>query len=175
MRPHLIAALAAAVLIAGCSDDPEGAGPAVGTDPDASASAEAGARAGAGGVGDISSMEYFEAVIGDRVFFATDSFALDAQAQRVLAQQADWLQRNPGTTVTVEGHADERGTRNYNLALGARRANSVVSFLVAQGVERGRLEAVSYGKERPVALCSEPRCWSQNRRAVTVIARGPTS
>jgi peptidoglycan-associated lipoprotein len=175
MRPHLIAALAAAVLIAGCSDDPEGAGPAVGTDPDASASAEAGARAGAGGVGDISSMEYFEAVIGDRVFFATDSFALDAEAQRVLAQQADWLQRNPGTTVTVEGHADERGTREYNLALGARRANAARSFLVGEGVAGNRIDTVSYGKERPEALCSNESCWSQNRRAVSRVQAAPGS
>jgi peptidoglycan-associated lipoprotein len=166
-----LAALAVAALAAGCS--------ASGEDPAASGAAGADggsqAGAGAGGIGDITSTEYFNVVVGDRVFFETDRFDLDAEAQATLTQQAEWLRNNPGVTATIEGHADERGTRDYNLALGARRANSVVSFLVAQGVERGRLEAVSYGKERPVALCSEPRCWSQNRRAVTVIARGPTS
>jgi peptidoglycan-associated lipoprotein len=166
-----LAALAVAALAAGCSTS--------GEDPAASGAAGADggsqAGAGAGGIGDITSTEYFNVVVGDRVFFETDRFDLDAEAQATLTQQAEWLRNNPGVTATIEGHADERGTRDYNLALGARRANSVVSFLVAQGVERGRLEAVSYGKERPVALCSEPRCWSQNRRAVTVIARGPTS
>ena len=173
MKPHWIAALALAGLIAGCTD--------TGTeDPAASASAgaagaEASANAGAGGVGDIDSLEYFEAVVGDRVFFATDRFSLDGEAQRTLARQADWLKRNPGMTLRIEGHADERGTREYNLALGARRANAARNFLVGEGVSASRIETLSYGKERPVSLCSEERCWSENRRAVTVVIGAPAS
>jgi len=172
MRRRWIAAMTVAALLAACTDD-EGTGPAVGTDPNAVA-ADA-AAAGTGGIADIDSTEYFEAVIGDRVFFTTDQFALDGEAQRILARQADWLKRNPGTRATIEGHADERGTREYNLALGARRANAARSYLIAQGVDAGQIRSVSYGKERPVALCSEERCWSQNRRAVTVIAAAPGS
>jgi len=173
MKPHPIAAVALVALIAACSD-PASEGP----DPSASAGADSAATdpaAGTGGIGDIDSVEYFEAVVGDRVFFATDQFALDAEAQDILSRQAEWLRRNGATTVRVEGHADERGTREYNLALGARRANSVKNFLIGVGVPEGRIETVSYGKERPVATCSEPRCWSQNRRAVTVVAGAPAS
>jgi len=173
MKPHPIAAVALVALIAACSD-PASEGP----DPSASAGADSAATdpaAGTGGIGDIDSVEYFEAVVGDRVFFATDQFALDAEAQDILSRQAEWLRRNGATTVRIEGHADERGTREYNLALGARRANAARSYLIAQGVDAGQIRSVSYGKERPVALCSEERCWSQNRRAVTVIAAAPGS
>ena len=171
MKATWIAMLAAAALAAGCTG-PDEEGPQAGAGTGAGA---ADASAGQGGVSDITSTEYFNAVVGDRVFFATDRFDLDAEAQATLRQQAEWLADNPAVTATIEGHADERGTRAYNLALGARRANAARNFLIAQGVAPGRLESVSYGKERPVALCSEPRCWSQNRRAVTVVARGPAS
>ncbi|MEM9783895.1 MAG: peptidoglycan-associated lipoprotein Pal [Pseudomonadota bacterium] len=120
-------------------------------------------------------VEYFNSVIGDRVFFETDSITINPASADVLSQQATWLRDNPGSTAMIEGHADERGTREYNLALGARRAEAVRSFLVAQGVDAGRLESVSYGKERPVAVCSNESCWSENRRGVTVLAGGPTS
>ncbi|GIX13986.1 MAG: peptidoglycan-associated lipoprotein [Paracoccaceae bacterium] len=121
------------------------------------------------------SVQYFNTIIGDRVFFAFDSSALDAIAQDTLRRQAEWLIANPAVTAVIEGHADERGTRDYNLALGARRANAVFQFLVGQGVEPTRLRTVSYGKERPEALCSNESCWSQNRRAVTVLAGAPLS
>jgi peptidoglycan-associated lipoprotein len=109
------------------------------------------------------------------VFFGTDRHDLDAEAQATLRKQAEWLAANPNTSAVIEGHADERGTREYNLALGARRANSARTFLVGQGIDPGRLRTVSYGKERPVALCSDESCWSQNRRAVTVVAGAPVS
>ena len=120
-------------------------------------------------------MEYFNVSVGDRVFFDTDSAAIDAVAHDTLTRQAAWLAANPAVTVTIEGHADERGTRDYNLALGARRAQSARDFLLTQGVPASRLRTVSYGKERPVALGSDAGSWAQNRRAVTVVAGAPLS
>jgi peptidoglycan-associated lipoprotein len=132
--------------------------------------------AGSGGPGDPTSVEYFQISVGDRVFFATDSSALSADAQATLRAQAQWLNANPARSAIVEGHADERGTREYNLALGARRASAARSFLLAEGVDASRLRSLTYGKERPEALCSADSCWSQNRRAVTVMAGpAPTS
>lgn len=112
---------------------------------------------------------------GDRVHFATDSSQLSPKAQSILRSQAQWLARNPQYRVTIEGHADERGTREYNIALGARRANAVRDFLSRLGVNPGRIRTISYGKERPVAVCNDISCWSQNRRAVTVLNSRPTS
>ena len=107
--------------------------------------------------------------VGDRVFFATDQATLNGTSRATLRNQASWLNQNPGVRLTVEGHADERGTRDYNLALGARRANAVRDFLMSQGISGDRLQTISYGKERPVSLCSEEACWSKNRRAVATI------
>lgn len=126
--------------------------------------------AGLGGVNDPSSPAYFQQSIGDRVLFAVDQSSLSAEATQVLTQQARWLANNPEFTALIEGHADEQGTREYNLALGARRANSVMEYLVSQGVSPARLKTITYGKERPLAICSDEACYSQNRRAVTVIA-----
>ena len=162
MRPLTIAILGAAALLAACSDS----SPAV--DPSATAGAADGAQ-------DANTVEYFNVVVGDRVFFETDSHNLTTEAQHVLSKQAQWFAANPGTTAMIEGHADERGTREYNLALGARRANSTRAFLISQGVDGGRLRTVSFGKERPVALGSDLQAWSQNRRGVTVVAGAPTS
>ncbi len=122
----------------------------------------------------VDSPEYFTSLIGDRVFFEVDNSAVNAEAAMVLEQQAQWLNQNPGFTVTVEGHADEQGTREYNLALGARRASAVRDFLVGLGVAGNRVTTVTYGKERPVAVCSNESCWSMNRRAVTGLARAAT-
>lgn len=124
---------------------------------------------------DPSSVAYFNSQVGDRVFFGTDVSTLDGESQTTLRRQAQWLISNPSRTAVIEGHADERGTREYNLALGARRASAVRNFLVAEGVPAGRLSSVTYGKERPEALCSAESCWSLNRRGVTVMADGPTS
>ena len=108
--------------------------------------------------------------VGDRVFFEEDQSTLNAQAQTVLSGQATWLNRYSKYTITVEGHADERGTRQYNIALGARRAAAAKDFLVSKGVAATRIRTISYGKERPVAVCNDNSCWSQNRRAVTVLS-----
>lgn len=171
MKRLTIALIGALALVAGCSDD--------GPEDDLDASASAGSGGGSGieqsGEPAPGTVDYFNAVVGDRVFFATDRHDLSSEAQRTLAGQAEWLAANPGTTAVIEGHADERGTREYNLALGARRANSAHDFLVSQGIDADRLRTVSYGKERPVELCSEERCWSENRRAVTVVSGAPTS
>ena len=107
--------------------------------------------------------------VGDRVFFATDVASLSDEAREVLHHQAEWLKRYPRIAVQINGHADERGTREYNLALSAKRATTVRDFLIAQGVAPTRLSTIAYGKERPVALCDAERCWAQNRRAVTMI------
>ncbi len=107
----------------------------------------------------------------DTVYFGTDEYALDGPAQTTLAAQARWLLDNPNVRASIEGHADERGTREYNMALGERRANAARDFLVAQGVPIGRLLVTSWGKERPVAPGSNEEAWAQNRRAVTVLVR----
>ncbi|MGE0500900.1 MAG: peptidoglycan-associated lipoprotein Pal [Rhizobiaceae bacterium] len=115
------------------------------------------------------SAQDFTVNVGDRIFFDTDSSVIRADAQQTLAKQAQWLGQYGNYAVTVEGHADERGTREYNLALGARRAAATRDFLVARGVPGNRIRTISYGKERPVAVCDDISCWSQNRRAVTVL------
>ena len=120
------------------------------------------------------SMQDFTVNVGDRIFFDTDSSVIRADAQQTLAKQAQWLNQYRNYAITVEGHADERGTREYNLALGARRAAATRDFLVARGVPANRIRTISYGKERPVAVCDDISCWSQNRRAVTVLG-GPAS
>lgn len=107
--------------------------------------------------------------VGDRVYFAVDSSILNGIALNTLNQQAQWLNQYPQFTITIEGHADERGTRQYNLALGARRAAAVRDYLIGQGISGNRIETISFGKERPEAICNDESCWSQNRRGVTVV------
>ncbi len=111
--------------------------------------------------------------VGDRIFFDFDKYNVKADARKTLEKQAVWLKKYPSLVITVEGHADERGTREYNLALGERRANSAKDYLVALGVNPSRLKTISYGKERPVALGSNEAAWAQNRRAVTTIGLPP--
>jgi len=123
-----------------------------------------------GAVSDPSSPAYFNQTLGDRVFFEVDRSALTLLGEATLRDQAQWLLDNAEYTAAIEGHADERGTREYNLALGARRAAAVRDFLVGQGVADRRLSTISYGKERPVEICSRESCYRQNRRAVTVIS-----
>ncbi|WP_181703075.1 peptidoglycan-associated lipoprotein Pal [Chthonobacter albigriseus] len=129
------------------------------------------ANGAAGGAGAAvpGSAQDFVVNVGDRVFFETDSSSLTPDGASTLDRQAQWLALYPRYTVTIEGHADERGTREYNLALGARRAKAAVDYLVSRGVSPQRVKTISFGKERPVALCNEDSCWAQNRRAVTVI------
>ena len=115
------------------------------------------------------SQQDFVVNVGDRVFFETDSSELTQQALGTLEKQAQWLRAYPQYTFTIEGHADERGTREYNIALGARRAQAVRDYLASRGIQTHRMRTISYGKERPVAVCDDISCWSQNRRAVTVV------
>jgi peptidoglycan-associated lipoprotein len=121
------------------------------------------------GGGPPGSQQEFLVTVGDRVFFETDSSALTATAQATLDKQAAWLNKYGQYRILMEGHADERGTREYNIALGARRASVVVNYLVSRGVDARRITQKSFGKERPVAICDDISCWSQNRRAVTVV------
>jgi peptidoglycan-associated lipoprotein len=111
----------------------------------------------------------FAVNVGDIVYFTTDSVDLSPEAQQTLANQARWLQQYAQYTITIEGHADERGTREYNIALGAKRAQAVRTYLSQHGINGARVRTVSYGKERPVAVCNDISCWSQNRRAQTVL------
>jgi len=118
----------------------------------------------------VASTEYFTGIIGDRVFFLVDQSTLTPQARAILDQQAQWILAKPGVSVTIEGHADEQGTRQYNLSLSARRAASVRDYLVTKGIPDARVSTIPFGKERPVEVCSQERCWSQNRRSVTVVS-----
>jgi peptidoglycan-associated lipoprotein len=154
MTTRLLGAIAALGLLAACSN----------TDQDANA-------AGQGGASTIrpGSQEDLVANVGDRVFFDFDSSQVRADQRPVLQRQAEWMGRFPTVQVQVEGHTDERGTREYNLALGQRRANSARDVLVASGVAGARVTTISYGKDRPSALGSDEAAWAQNRRAVTVV------
>ena len=118
------------------------------------------------------SAQDFAQNVGDRVFFESDSSELTPKAQDTLSRQVAWLQRWDRGPFTIEGNADERGTREYNFALGARRAEATKEFLVARGIPASRIRTISYGKEHPVAVCNDISCWSQNRRAVTVVSDG---
>jgi peptidoglycan-associated lipoprotein len=160
--------LAAALTLAACSSNKAADG------ADALGGAGAG-RFGAGGAGAPGSAQDFIVNVGDRVFFETDSTDLTPTATATLDKQAQWLGQYPRYAITIEGHADERGTREYNFALGARRAQAARDYLVTRGVNGSRLKTISFGKERPVAVCDDISCWSQNRRAVTVLGGGAGS
>jgi peptidoglycan-associated lipoprotein len=134
--------------------------------------AGAGAGYGASGPG---SVQEFNQMVGDRVFFTTDQTDLSPTAQATLDKQAAWLNQYSKYSFTIEGHADERGTREYNFALGSQRAQAVRDYLAAKGISASRMRTISYGKERPVAVCDDISCWSQNRRAVTVLNGAPGS
>ena len=168
MHKHLITLFATAFVISACEAPPTDDGSATGT------GGAGGFNQGVDGRGYGDSQPGtpgdFEANVGDRVFFGYDSSSLSSQAQSTLRAQAEWLQQYPYVNVVLEGHCDERGTREYNLALGERRANAARNFLISQGVSSGRITVVSYGKERPAALGSSESAWAQNRRAVTTIA-----
>jgi len=121
---------------------------------------------------DYKTPQFFNASVGDRVLFAVDKATLGPEASSILDAQAAWLMDNGSFNALIEGHADEQGTREYNLALGARRASAVQSYLLSKGVAATRLTTVTYGKERPLEICSTESCWSKNRRAVTVVSAG---
>lgn len=135
----------------------------------ASDKAADGSLLGAGGSAAPGTSQDFVVNVGDRVFFETDSTDLTPTATATLDKQAQWLGQYPSYAITIEGHADERGTREYNFALGSRRAQVTRDYLVGKGIAASRLKTVSFGKERPVAVCDDISCWSQNRRAVTTL------
>lgn len=168
MRKALI--LLTALALGACANqNPNGiaAGPGgVGVDPNAQAGVVPGSP------NDPASIPYFQQTVGDRVLFLVDQHTLTSEAQGVLFRQAAWLKANPGYSVRVEGHADEQGTREYNIGLSNRRAVSVREFLISQGIPASRIQTVGFGKERPIEICSEEACYAQNRRAVTVLAVG---
>ena len=166
-RPYggarIIVAIVFALAMAACSNTPK---------PD-----QFGAN-GKGGPATPGSARDFSVNVGDIVYFSTDSTELSPEAQQTLTNQARWLQQYSQYAITIEGHADERGTREYNIALGARRAQAVRDYLAHNGVSGARIRTISYGKERPVAVCNDISCWSQNRRAQTVLnsrGGGPAS
>jgi len=163
MRLKVLGLVAAVALLAACETAPSDTGAVQST---------GGATAGQGTVNagpTPGSQEDLVVNVGDRVFFGFDQFDLSPEARATLDRQAGWLNQYRGVTVTIEGHADERGTREYNLALGERRANAVKNYLVARGVDANRVSTVSYGKERPAVLGSSEAAWAQNRRGVTVV------
>jgi peptidoglycan-associated lipoprotein len=162
MQMKLLGALAATALLAACaSEDTSGAATGAGAAAGTSGMSSGAVRPG--------SQEDLVANVGDRVFFDTDSSSVRGDQRATLERQAGWLGQYPQVQVVVEGHADERGTREYNLALGQRRGNSARDGLVALGVSSARVSVISYGKDRPAALGSTPDAWAQNRRAVTVV------
>ncbi len=160
--------LISAIALTGCGNRLGGAG----NPSDLSAGGFDAGGVIAGSANDPTSPAYFAQTIGDRVLFQVDQSTLTPEGQNTLAGQARWLAANPAYTALVEGHADEQGTREYNLALGGRRANAARDYLIGQGVAATRLRTISYGKERPLQICSSEECYSQNRRAVTVLAAG---
>ena len=174
MRFKILGLIAAAALVTACETAPEekaatsGAGAAPTTTTAAPSVSPPPMPSGPA----MGSKADFEANVGDSIFFDFDKYNLKADARGTLEKQAAWLNKWPAVTITVEGHCDERGTREYNLALGERRANSVKDYLVALGVNPSRIRTISYGKERPVALGSNDAAWAQNRRGVTTITGG---
>jgi len=163
MRMKLLSVFAVVALLAACETAPSDgqAGAGTGKTQPTTAAAPAGPTPG--------SNEDFVVNVGDRVFFAFDSSELTAEARTTLEKQAFWLRKYPQSTVTIEGHCDERGTREYNLALGERRAAAARDYMVSLGVDPSRVATISYGKERPAVPGSTEEAWAQNRRSVTVI------
>ena len=166
-RTAAIALLASALALSGCASKPKNLPP----DPGTATSTGAGAGAGGATAGPVpgSQADFLAFTQGDdTIYFDTDRFNIDSADAAALQRQAEWMRRYPAARASIEGHCDERGTRDYNLALGERRANAAKAFLVSLGIDGGRLATVSYGKERPVALGSNEEAWAQNRRAVTI-------
>lgn len=166
MRFKFLSVLAAVALLAACETAPESTGntqAAGGSTTTSSAAPATGVQIMGG------SQEDLVVNVGDRVFFAFDSSELTAQSRGSLEKQAAWMKKFGGVRVVLEGHCDERGTREYNLALGERRANAAKDYLVALGINPARVKTISYGKERPAALGHNETAWAQNRRSVTVV------
>ena len=167
MRNKILGLIAAVALVSACETAPSGGASAGGAGGASAGETKTEAKTMAVMPG---SQEDLVVNVGDRVFFNYDKFNISTEAGKTLELQAAWLKRNASVTVTIQGHADERGTREYNLALGERRANAVKDFLVTLGVNPQRIDTISYGKERPVAIGSTNAAWAQNRRGVTKVA-----
>jgi peptidoglycan-associated lipoprotein len=163
MKFKFLTVAAAALLLAACSTTPEQTAATEGTGATTSTTAVAPTSTVTPG-----SLQDFTQNVGDRVFFGFDRYDLTPEAQATLQKQAAWLKTYPQVTVVIEGHCDERGTREYNLALGERRAAAVANYLVALGIDANRIQTISYGKERPAVDGHDETAWSQNRRGVTV-------
>jgi len=163
-----IGLVGAVALLAACETAPQDGANATGT---GNANATTAQNLGPA----VGSAQDFVVNVGDRVFFGFDQYSLTTDARATLDKQAVWLKKYPSVTIALEGHADERGTREYNLALGERRANAAKEYLVSLGVDAARIKTISYGKERPVALGHNEAAWTQNRRAVTVVSLGAGS
>lgn len=184
MRFFLVPVLAVGLAFAGCSTDTTESGTAMGAGAaTGGAGSQSAAVPGGGGVSSsqldaqarMATQEYFVTEVGDRVFFGFDRYDLSQSARETLERQAAWLKQYPEVTVTIEGHTDERGTREYNLALGDRRANSVRNYLIALGIDPNRVTTISFGKERPVDPRSAEEAWEHNRRGVTIVKGARTS
>lgn len=178
MRFKILGLFAALALVTACETAPEESAAGSGTGASSSTTTAAPTKSDtrspvAKKVGEQPGSDGdFVVNVGDRVFFDFDKYSLSSEARATLERQAAWLKKYSGVTIAVEGHCDERGTREYNLALGERRANSVKDYLVALGINPGRVRTISYGKERPVALGSSEAAWSQNRRGVSKVSGG---
>lgn len=170
MRIKWLAPLAALAILAACESTPDEQASTAGQGTATSDQAGAGTGADVSEQGVVpGSQEDLAQNVGDRVFFEFDSSVLSAQARQTLEGQAAWLKRYPNVRLLIEGHCDERGTREYNLALGERRAAAAKNYLIALGIEESRLSTISYGKERPYALGHDEEAWAQNRRAVSIV------
>jgi len=169
---HILLAATALVAVSGCAKKrPQTLPPAPLTGPSGAAGGpvRAGDGAGEGAIVPGSDADFRRSVTSNTVNFGLDQYDIDPQARSILDSQAEWLQRNPNVRITIEGHCDERGTREYNLGLGDRRANSAKNYLAARGVSPARMTTISYGAERPLALGSDEQAYAQNRRAVTIV------
>lgn len=172
MKRYLTSGVIMAALALGACTNPDRFGTG---DPGAGGAGATNTGIVPGSASDPTSAAFFQQSVGDRVLFEVDQSNLTTQGRATLDGQAAWLLTNTDYRAVIEGHADEQGTREYNLALGARRANAAQEYLISKGVPASRLKVVSYGKERPIEVCSNEACYAKNRRAVTVLAGGLTS
>ena len=170
MSARIISLLAVLILVAGCSSTPKDTGSLA-----TGGEGATGATVDTGGVDKLNqgptpgTQQDLVVSVGDRVFFGYDKYDLTPEARATIEKQAQWLKTYPHINVSVEGHCDERGTREYNLALGEKRAQAERNYLVSQGIDASRIQTISYGKERPAVTGSDETSWAQNRRAVVVV------